>query len=118
MDILFVQYPKCSTCRKAKKWLEENKIQFSNRHIVEENPKFEELKIWIRKSGLPIKNFFNTSGKIYREKNLKTILPNLNESEMISVLSSNGMLVKRPIIVNDSKVLVGFKKEQWEETLL
>lgn len=118
MNLLFVHYPNCGTCKKAKKWLEDNNINFTERHMVDENPTFEELKEWFFKSKLPLKKFFNTSGKKYKEKNLKNILPDLDDAEMLSVLASDGMLVKRPIVVLCDKVLVGFKQIEWEETLL
>jgi len=117
MKYLFVQYPKCSTCQKAKKWLNENNIDYEERHIVEENPNASELKTWISQSGLPIKKFFNTSGNLYKEMNLKDKLPNMSEEEQIQLLSTNGMLVKRPILVGEDKVLVGFKLEQWSEII-
>lgn len=118
MEILFLQYPKCGTCRKAKKWLNDNKINVSERHIVEEKPTFNEIKKWHSMSGLPLKKFFNTSGKIYKEKKLKDIIPNLTETEIYNVLSNEGMLVKRPILVLKDKVLVGFKEEDWAKALL
>ena len=111
----FLQYPACGTCRKAKKWLEENQVAYNNRLIVEDNPTKEELKLWIPKSGLPLKKFFNTSGVIYKEMNLKDKLPNMTEEEQIELLASNGKLVKRPLLVSDDKVLVGFKQEEWEK---
>ena len=110
----FLQYPACGTCRKAKKWLEENGIAYNNRLIVEENPTEEELKLWIAKSGLPVRKFFNTSGVIYKELNLKDKLPTMNEEEQIKLLATNGKLVKRPLMVSDDQVLVGFKLEEWE----
>lgn len=115
MEILFVEYPKCTTCKKAKKWLCENNIEFKERHIVEDNPTKEELKKWIEISGLPINKFFNTSGKLYREMNLKDKIKNCSEEELIGILSTDGMLVKRPILVIENKVLVGFKEEQYKE---
>lgn len=111
----FLQYPACGTCKKAKKWLEENKIAYNNRLIVENNPTEEELKVWIPQSGLPIRKFFNTSGVIYKEMNLKDKLPGMSEEEMIKLLASNGKLVKRPLMVSDNLVLVGFKPEEWEQ---
>lgn len=110
----FLQYPLCGTCRKAKKWLEENGIAYNNRLIVEENPTKEELKRWIPKSGLPIRKFFNTSGVVYKELKLKDKLPNMTEDEQIELLASNGKLVKRPLMVSEDTVLVGFKPEEWE----
>ena len=117
MKNLFIEYPKCSTCQKAKKWLEDNKIEFDDRHIIENNPTEEELKEWITKSGKEIKRWFNTSGLKYKELNLKDKLPNMTEEEKIKILASNGMLVKRPIIISDRGILIGFKEEEWKETL-
>ncbi len=117
MSVLFVEYPKCTTCRRAKKYLEENNIEFIDRHIVEENPTKEELKVWLGKSGLPINKFFNTSGVLYREMQLKDKVKTLPEDELLDILSTNGMLVKRPIIVKDDIVLVGFKEDEWNEKL-
>lgn len=116
--MLFLEYPKCSTCKKAKKWLEDNNITFNDRHIVENNPTKEELKKWHQESGLPIKKFFNTSGMKYRELNLKDKLPNMTEDEMYDVLASDGMLVKRPMIINGNMVLTGFKENEWKKNLL
>lgn len=117
MKVLFIQYPKCTTCIKAKKWLQENNVDFEDRHIVENNPRKEELKAWFEKSGLPINKFFNTSGKLYKEMNLKDKVKTSSEEELLEILSSNGMIVKRPIVVGEDFVLVGFKEEQWEEKL-
>lgn len=117
MSILFVQYPKCSTCKKAMKWLQERGVDFENRHIVENNPTAGELKAWHEKSGLPLKRFFNTSGQIYRQNNIKDQLPNMSEEEQYYLLATNGMLVKRPIVVGDDFVLVGFKEKEYEEKL-
>lgn len=114
-DYIFIQYPACSTCRKARKWLEDNKIEYKNRLIVEENPTQEELKRWKELSGLPLKKFFNTSGVLYKEMNLKEKLPTLSEDEQIELLASNGKLVKRPILVSETQILVGFKPEEWEK---
>ena len=116
--MLFVQYPKCSTCRKAKNWLDEHNIEYESRHIVEENPTAEEIEKWYVKSGLPLKRFFNTSGKIYRENKIKDKLPDMSEAEQFELLATDGMLVKRPIVVGDDFVLVGFKVNEWEEKLL
>ncbi|WP_418752623.1 arsenate reductase family protein [Frisingicoccus sp.] len=113
MNRLFVEYPKCSTCRKAKKYLEEHQVDFEDRHIVENNPTEEELKDWISRSGLPVKKFFNTSGKKYKDMELKNKLPEMSEEEQIALLASDGMLVKRPIVVEDNRVLVGFKEAEW-----
>lgn len=116
--MLFVQYPKCSTCRKAKNWLEEHDIEFESRHIVEDNPTAEEIEKWWKKSDLPLKRFFNTSGQVYRKLGLKDKLPDMSEEEQFEILSTDGMLVKRPVIVGDDFVLVGFKLKEWEEKLL
>ena len=115
--MLFVCYPKCSTCMKAKKWLEEKEIEFEQRDIKEENPSAEELKAWHEKSGFPLKKFFNTSGMLYKEMQLKDRIPNMSEDEQIELLASDGMLVKRPILVQNEKVLVGFKEKEWQEIL-
>ena len=112
--MLFICYPKCSTCVKARNWLSENKIEFEERNIKEQNPTYEELTEFYRKSGLPLKKFFNTSGILYKEMNLKDKLPQMTEEEMLRLLSTNGMLVKRPIAVADNTVLVGFKESEWE----
>ena len=111
----FLQYPLCGTCRKAKKWLDENGVPYESRLIVEQNPTVEELKAWIPRSGLPLKKFFNTSGQIYKEMNLKEKLPNMSEEEQIALLATNGKLVKRPLMVSENQVLVGFKVEEWEK---
>ena len=113
--MLFVNYPKCSTCQKARKFLEEKGIAFEDRNIKEQNPTAEELKAWIERSGLPIKKFFNTSGMLYRQMELKDKLPNMSEQEMIDLLATDGMLVKRPILVTDDQVLVGFKQAEWDK---
>ncbi len=114
----FIEYPKCTTCKNVKKWLKENNISFEDRHIVENNPTEEELEILIKKSGLPIKRFFNTTGMAYREGHLKNKLPNMSDEEKINMLSTNGMLVKRPLLVGEDFVLVGFKVDEWKEKLL
>ena len=116
--MLFLCYPKCTTCQKAKKWLNDNKIEFSERHIVEENPTYDELKAWYEQSGLPIKKFFNTSGLLYKEMQLKDKILAMSKSEQLELLATNGMLVKRPILVLDDKVLVGFKEKEWQDVLL
>lgn len=113
--MLFIEYPKCSTCKKAKKYLEEHGIEFEDRHIVEENPTKEELVEWIRISGKPVKKFFNTSGMKYRELGLKDKLPQMNEEEQIELLASDGMLVKRPLLIDGEMVLTGFKEAEWPE---
>ncbi len=113
----FIWYPKCSTCQKAKKWLEEHNTEYTERHIVESNPTYDELKEWHEKSGLPLKKFFNTSGLLYKQMQLKDKLPAMSDNEMLKLLASNGMLVKRPLLVDGNKVLVGFKEAEWEEKL-
>ena len=115
--MIFVEYPKCSTCQKAKKWLDENGFQYQDRHIKEQNPTFEELKEWYEKSSLPLKRFFNTSGLLYKSMNLKDKLPLMSEEEQLALLASNGMLVKRPIVVCDDLILIGFREKEWEERL-
>lgn len=117
MKYLFICYPKCSTCRKAKKYLDTNKIDYEFRDIKEDNPSKEELKDWIKKSNLDIKKFFNTSGTIYRELNLKDKLSSMTDDEKIELLATDGMLVKRPILVGRDKVLVAFKEEEWDKGL-
>lgn len=116
--MLFIEYPKCTTCKKAKKWLDEHGIVYTDRNIKEENPALDELKEFLNKSGLPIRKFFNTSGMLYREMGLKDKLGSMTEEEMLSLLSTDGMLVKRPLIVTEKAVLVGFKEKEWEETLI
>lgn len=115
--MLFLCYPKCTTCQKAKKWLEEQKIEYTERHIAEQNPSYEELKEWYENSGLPLKKFFNTSGLLYKEMQLKDKLVTMSEEEMLQLLATNGMLVKRPLVVNGGEVLVGFKEAEWSEKL-
>lgn len=115
--MLFLCYPKCSTCQKAKKWLDEHNIEYTQRHIAEDNPSYEELKEWYDESGLPLKKFFNTSGMLYKEMQLKDKLPSMPEEEQLELLASNGMLVKRPIVVKDNIVLVGFKEAEWEKRI-
>ena len=114
----FICYPKCSTCQKARKWLEANHLEFTERHIVEENPSYEDLKEWYAESGLPLKKFFNTSGMLYKEMQLKDKLPTMSEEEQLKLLATNGMLVKRPLIVNGNIILTGFKEAEWEKALL
>ena len=116
--MLFIQYPPCSTCQKAKKWLDENGKQYTDRHIKENKPTYEELKEWYQRSGLPLKKFFNTSGLLYKSLNLKEKLPLMTEEEQLQLLASDGMLVKRPIVVTEDFVLTGFKAEEWENKLL
>lgn len=115
--MLFIEYPKCSTCQKAKKWLDERKVEYTDRHIVEDNPSYEELKEWYERSGLPLKKFFNTSGMLYKEMKLKDKLPAMSEDEQLKLLSTNGMLVKRPLIVGDGIIMTGFKEAEWAERL-
>lgn len=115
--MLFVHYPKCTTCKRAKKWLDEHQISYEERDIKENNPSLEELKEWYQRSGLPLKRFFNTSGILYKEIKLKDKLPEMSEDEQLALLASDGMLVKRPIVVTKESVLVGFKEAQWEEEL-
>lgn len=117
MSYLFVAYPKCTTCKKAEQWLKEHNISYTLRHIKEENPTKEELKEWQEVSGLDIKKFFNTSGMLYKEMQLKDRLPDMTLEEKLELLGTEGMLVKRPILVGDGKVLVGFKEKDWEEIL-
>lgn len=117
MSVLFVEYPKCSTCQKAKKWLDAQGITYEDRHIKEQNPTAEELKAWHEKSGLDIKKFFNTSGMLYKEMQLKDKLPGMTLEEKYALLASDGMLVKRPIVVTGEKVLTGFKEADWEKAL-
>ena len=116
--MLFVCYPKCTTCQKAKKWLEANGIAFEERHIAEANPSMDELRMWQARSGLPLKRFFNTSGMKYRELALKDKLPAMSDEEQLALLATDGMLVKRPLLVLDDKVLVGFREAEWTEALL
>ena len=115
--MLFVEYPKCSTCQKAKKWLEENGLAFEARHIKENRPTAEELQVWQKRSGLPLKKIFNTSGMKYKELGLAARLPAMSEAEQLALLASDGMLVKRPLLVSEDFVLVGFKEADWREKL-
>lgn len=115
--MLLLCYPKCSTCKKAKKWLDDNNIEYNERDIKLENPSFDELKDWYQKSSLPLKKFFNTSGMIYRDMNLKDKLPEMSEEEQLKLLSTDGMLVKRPLVVIGDTVLTGFREKEWEERL-
>ena len=114
----FICYPKCTTCQKAKKWLDDNNVEYELRDIKLNNPTFEELKEWHKKSGLPLKKFFNTSGLLYKSLELKNKLPQMTDEEMLNLLSSDGMLVKRPLLVDKNFVLVGFKEGEWEEKLI
>jgi len=115
--MLFLQYPPCSTCQKTKKWLDDHGVAYTDRHIKENNPTYEELKVWHRRSGLPLKKFFNTSGLVYKSLNLKEKLSAMTEEEQLRLLASDGMLVKRPLIVTENAVLVGFKAADWEKLL-
>ena len=115
--MLFICYTKCSTCKKAKKWLDEHHLNYTERHIVEKNPSYDELKEWVSKSGLPLKKFFNTSGLLYKEMKLKDKLPTMSEDEQLQLLATNGMLVKRPLVIGDEAILVGFKENEWSEKL-
>ena len=116
--MLFLEYPKCSTCQKARKWLDAHQVSYTDRHIVEENPTYEELKEWYVRSGLPLKKFFNTSGMIYKELQLKDKLPTMSEEEQLKLLAINGMLVKRPLVVQENCILTGFKEAEWEKNIL
>lgn len=124
MEVLFVEYPKCSTCKKAKRWLDERGIAYTDRHIVEDNPTVEELRAWWQASALPLRRFFNTSGMLYRELNVKAQLDaGMPDDDALALLATNGMLVKRPLVVvsneaNITRILVGFKEPEWEQTLL
>ena len=111
--VKFICYPKCTTCQKARKWLDDNKIEYEFRDIKLDNPAFDELTEWHKKSGLPLKKFFNTSGLLYKSLDLKNKLPTMSEDEMLALLASDGMLVKRPLLIGDSVVLVGFKEAEW-----
>lgn len=117
MSVLFVEYPKCSTCQKAKKWLDQHGVAYQDRHIKEQNPTEEELKEWYSRSGLPLRKFFNTSGMLYKSLQLKEKLPQMSEEEQLRLLATDGMLVKRPLIVMEDQVLVGFKEAEWEKEL-
>lgn len=116
--MLFLEYLQCSACQKAKKWLDEHQISYEDRHIVENNPTFEELKGWYERSGLPLKKFFNTSGMLYKEMKLKDKLPEMSEEEQLKLLATDGMLVKRPLVVDGDNVLTGFKEAEWTEKML
>ena len=115
--MLFLEYPPCSTCKKAKKWLDDNGIRYTARHIKEENPTYEELKDWYQRSGMPLKKFFNTSGLLYKSLNLKEKLPSMTEEEQLRLLATDGMLVKRPLAVLEEAVLTGFREADWEKYL-
>lgn len=115
--MLFIEYPNCTTCKKAKKWLQDNSIEYTDRNIKEQNPTYDELKEWYEKSELPLKKFFNTSGMLYKSMSLKDKLPSMTEEEQLHLLASDGMLVKRPIIVGDGFVLVGFNADKWKYSI-
>lgn len=115
--MIFLCYPPCSTCKKAEKWLESNGISYDFRDIKKENPRVEELRAWYEKSGLPLKRFFNTSGLVYKNLDLKEKLPTMSEEEQLALLASDGMLVKRPLLIHEEGVLVGFKEAEWEEKI-
>ena len=115
--MLFLEYPPCSTCQKAKKWLDAQGLSYEDRNIKTENPTYEELKEWHAKSGQPLKKFFNTSGLVYKSLNLKEKLPQMTEEEQLRLLSTDGMLVKRPLVILEDRVLIGFKEEKWQEAL-
>ena len=117
MNILFLEYPPCSTCKKAKVWLDSHQIAYTDRHIKDQNPTRDELADWYQRSGLPLKKFFNTSGLLYKSMSLKDKLPTMTEEEQLDILATDGMLVKRPIIVTDTFILVGFKESEWAEKL-
>lgn len=116
--MLFLEYPPCTTCKKAKNWLDAKGVLYDDRHIKENNPSYEELKLWYTRSGLPLKKFFNTSGQQYRALELKDRLASMTEEEQLRLLASDGMLVKRPLLITETAVLVGFKAEQWENVLV
>ena len=116
--MLFIEYPKCTTCQKARKWLDDHGVDYTDRHIKEQNPTYEELDAWQQASGLPLKKFFNTSGLLYKSLELKDKLPSMSREEQLKLLASDGMLVKRPIIVKDDLILTGFKEAEWAEKLL
>ena len=115
--MLFICYPKCTTCRKARKWLDDNGISYEERDIKEDHPTRDELEEWYRQSGLPLKKFFNTSGMLYREMKLKDRLPEMTEEEQLDLLSTDGMLVKRPLMIDGETILVGFREAEWTEKL-
>ncbi len=116
--MLYINYPKCTTCQRARKWLDSHNISYDDRHIKEQNPTLEELTEWYRASGLPLKKFFNTSGMLYRELGLKDKLASMSEEEQLELLAGDGMLVKRPLVIKSDMVLIGFKEKEWEEKLL
>ena len=115
--MLFLHYPPCSTCKKARAWLDEHEAEYTARNIKEENPAFEELKEWHARSGLPLKKFFNTSGLLYKSMGLKDRLPQISEEEQLRLLASDGMLVKRPLLILENQILVGFREKEWTDAL-
>ncbi|MBQ8961093.1 MAG: arsenate reductase family protein [Ruminococcus sp.] len=115
--MIFICYPKCSTCKKAQKWLDDNGLSYELRDIKENNPSYEELKKWYAASGLPLKRFFNTSGLLYKSLELKDKLPGMSEEEQLRLLATDGMLVKRPLLISGEKILTGFKEKEWQELL-
>lgn len=115
--MIFIEYPKCTTCKKAKKWLDDRGIEYTDRHIVEDNPTFDELKTWYKKSGLPLKRFFNTSGLLYKSMELKDRLATMSVDEQLTLLASNGMLVKRPLLITNNAVIPGFREKEWENAI-
>ena len=115
--MLFLQYPPCSTCQKAKKWLDDHNLSYADRHIKQQNPSYEELKAWFEASGVPLKRFFNTSGLAYKALNLKERLPQMSEEEQLYLLASDGMLVKRPLLIAEDRILIGFKESEWTSLL-
>ena len=116
--MLFIEYPPCSTCQKAKKWLDAHNISYTARHIKEDNPTYEELRQWCEESGLPLKKFFNTSGLLYKSLGLKDKLPAMSEEEQLRLLATDGMLVKRPLVIAEGAILTGFREKEWEEKLV
>ena len=115
--MLFIEYPPCSTCQKAKKWLDEQGVSYESRHIKQEKPTYEELKEWHQRSGLPLKRFFNTSGLLYKSMELKTKLPTMTEEEQLQLLATDGMLVKRPILITEKGITTGFKEAEWKNLI-
>ena len=115
--IKFICYPKCTTCQKAKKWLDDNKIEYQIRNIKEDNPNFEEISAWYKISDMPLKNFFNTSGLLYKSMELKDKLPTMSDEEQLRLLATDGMLVKRPLVIGEDLVLIGFKESEWSEKI-
>ena len=113
--MLFIEYPKCTTCQKAKKWLDDNGLEYTDRHIKEDNPTYEELGAWYAKSGLPLRKFFNTSGLLYKSMQLKNKLLTMSEDEQLHLLATDGMLIKRPIVIDGDTVLIGFRVDEWEK---